>query len=292
MGGGAWTSSAFNTYTTSTRGMDSTTYAFCSNLNVQETFKARHLHPDMDPRNVVRECLDTAEHPNTVPVILALDVTGSMGKAATEVSRKLGLIMEAIYASGKVPDVEFCVMAIGDLYCDRAPVQISQFESDIRIAEHLDKIWFEGGGGGNAFESYTAAWYMGLDHCKLDCWKRGRRGIIITMGDEQMNPYLQKDELHEFIGDSTQDDVETKDLYEQVCERFDVHHISVDDPASSYSRYNAWNGAIDKSWSLLGENYHVSTIDKLQDTIVGIVTGRVDAENAVNQGTGLNEISW
>ena len=286
MGGGSWTSTAFNNYTTTVRGMDAATYATCDSLHVQDAFKARRLHKDLDPKNVMRECLDTAEHPNTIPVILALDVTGSMGKAATEVSKKLGVIMEAIYNSDQVSDVEFCVMAIGDFYCDDAPIQMSQFESDVRIAEHLDKIWFEAGGGGNAWESYTAAWYMGLNHCKLDCWKRGKRGIIITMGDEKINPCLRREEIAEFIGDSVQADVDTASLYEQVKEKFDVHHISIDDPSSCYSRYNR-NGGIDEAWSMLGENYHVSTVNGLQDMIASIVIG---AEQ--NNTFTANEISW
>ena len=60
-----------------------------------------------------------------------------------------------------ITDVEFMIMGIGDLAYDNSPIQISQFESDIRIAEQLDKLWFENGGGGNDYESYTAAWYMG-----------------------------------------------------------------------------------------------------------------------------------
>lgn len=287
MGGGAWTTTAFNTYTTTVRGMDAATYATCDNIRVQDAYKARRLHADLNPRNIMRECLDTAEHPNTIPVILALDVTGSMGKAAIEVSKKLGVIMESIYNSDHVSDVEFCVMAIGDLYCDDAPVQMSQFESDVRIAEHLDKVWFEGGGGGNAWESYTAAWYMGLNHCKLDCWKRGKKGIIITMGDEKINPCLRKNEIAAFIGDSVQADVDTADLYEQVKEKFDVHHISIDDPSSCYSRYNR-SGGIDSAWSMLGENYHVSTVNGLQDMIASIVIGADSGDKTFT----ANEISW
>ena len=92
MGGGSWTTTAFNTYTTSVRGMNAATYA-ASNTCVQDAYRARRLHPDLNPKNIMRECCDTEEHPNTIPVILALDVTGSMGRAATEVSKKLGMIM-------------------------------------------------------------------------------------------------------------------------------------------------------------------------------------------------------
>ena len=291
MGGGSWTSAVYNTYTTATRGMSAVNYASCDHLHVQEAFKARRLHQDLNPRGIMRECLDTEEHPNTIPVILALDVTGSMGSAATQVSKKLGQIMEEIYSSDSVRDVEFCIMAIGDLYCDDAPVQISQFESDIRIAEHLDKVWFESGGGTNAWESYTAAWYMGMNHCKLDCWKRGKRGIIITMGDERLNPYLQKNGLAQFIGDNVQADVETAELYSQASQKFDIHHISVDDPASSYSRYNA-NGGIDMSWALLGENYHVSSVNGLQNMIASIITSHAETECESAPDSPVNEISW
>ena len=296
MGGGAWTSAALDDYTYSTRGVSSTTYASNSTVRVQDAFKAYGIHRDLNPRYFsFRECLDTDEHPNTTPVILALDVTGSMGSAAVEVSKKLGYIMTELYTANTKPDIEFCIMGIGDLDCDDAPVQMSQFESDIRIAEHLDKVYFEGHGGGNFSESYTAAWYMGLYHCKLDCWKRGKKGIIITLGDELLNPYLGKDDIAKHIGDKVQDDIDTADLYKQAIERFDIHHISVDDPGTCYARYNSCGNCrmVDNSWKLLGENYHVSTIDGLHKLIAQIINGPDIYTPTVSTVTASpNEISW
>ena len=290
MGGGSWTKASYSAYTTSTRGMDSVTYT-SSNLNTQEVYKARYLSDELNPKNVMRECCDTDEHPNTLPVILALDVTGSMGTAATEVAKKLGVIMGDIYDDDDIPDVEFCVMAIGDLYCDSAPIQISQFESDVRIAEQLDKVWFEGGGGGNKWESYTAAWYMGVNHCKLDCWKRGKRGIIITLGDEQLNPELQAPKISKFVGDENREDIDTKALYAEACEKYEIHHISVDDRHSSY-RHNNYNDRVDKSWKpLLGQNYHVCKISELAGAIAEIVSGNTGSGDAVFSGPS-DGISW
>ena len=217
MGSGTWTTAAYSAYAdsinccvSSTTGLRSVKGVADADIRVQDIYKSRSLPAILNPKRVLRECLDSEEHPVTIPVILALDVTGSMGQTAVEVAKQLNVIMTDLY--DRVKDIEFCVMGIGDLACDDSPIQMSQFESDIRIAEHMDKVYFEYGGGGNNFESYTAAWYMGARHTKLDCWNRGKKGIIITLGDERLNPYLPARKLAAETGDDLQGDVETKDL--------------------------------------------------------------------------------
>lgn len=217
MGGGSWTRDNFTSYVTTAKCAMVDDFGVVRGLNsVQDNFKSRCLVAELNPKNVVRECVDSAEHPNTKPVILALDVTGSMGSAAMEVAKQINVVMTSLYE--KMTDVEFMIMGIGDLAYDNAPIQASQFESDIRIAEQLDKIYFEGGGGGNSYESYTAAWYFGLNHTKLDCWNRGQKGVIITMGDEPLNPYLPKNTLSVATGDNLQDNVETAQLYKDASD--------------------------------------------------------------------------
>ena len=269
MGYGTWTAQSFASYSTS-RGydFDRTSGSIVGDYSTQDMFKSRHIDPMLDPKNVQRECRDSDEHPNSKPVILALDVTGSMGDGAVKVAKSLNNIMENLYES--VKDVEFMVMGIGDLYCDDAPIQTSQFESDIRIAEQLDKIYFEGGGGGNGYESYTAAWYFGLYNCELDCWKRGKKGTIITIGDEPLNPYLQKSELKRVLGNIGHDTpTETEDLYKAVIEKYNIYHIALDDRSTSYHWYE---GTIENSWKpLLGDHLYVSTLNELPKTIAEIV---------------------
>ena len=266
MGGGYWKRDDFARYSAGMgRKVRSDGHIDTSGMrSAQDMYRARGLSPDLDPYKVTRECCDSEEHPQTVPLILALDVTGSMGGALLKTASSLGVIMQDIL--DKYKDVEFMIMGIGDLSYDRGPIQISQFESDIRIAEHLDKIWFERGGGGNSFESYTAAWYMGLHHTALDCWKRGQKGIIITLGDEPLNPYLPGDRLAQLTGDRLQGDVETRDLYKSATEKFDIFHVAVDDPGDCYRRYA---GHIKSSFGpLLKKRLRVSTLDKLPRTIL------------------------
>ena len=289
MGCGSFTTSAYACYNSSLGREYDTTTLRASVKSVQEAYKQTRLHPSLNPRGVIRECVNNEEHPNTIPVILALDVTGSMGNACKEVAEALGVIMVDLYK--KFKDIEICIMGIGDLAYDDAPIQISQFESDIRIAEALDKVWMEHGGGGNTYESYTAAWYMALRHTKLDCHKQGRKGIIITMGDEALNPYLPQRELEAVTGDSLQDDVETPDLYEEVSKKFDIFHIAVDDKSSSY-KYHA--DSINFTFGdLLKDRLKISSINNLSQTICDCVSESIQGTPVSSETTVTSEgISW
>lgn len=290
MGAGSFSACSFAAYSTSLgRSYDEDT----GRVSGQE-YKATRIDESLDPKKFsIRECCNSDEHPNTIPVILALDVTGSMGEACSEVASALGVIMKNLY--DKFKDIEFCVMGIGDLAYDDAPIQMSQFESDIRIAESLDKIYMEHGGGGNSYESYTAAWYMGLKHAKLDCFeKQGRKGIIITMGDEPLNPYLPYRNLNDATNGTEQKDVETKELYSQVCEKYDVFHIAVDSPRDSYR----WHKKdIENTFGqLLGTHFKTSTVDSLAQTIEECISESVNNATSVSKTeTMINEqgeISW
>lgn len=268
MGGGSWSRDSYHTYSCSVGRTynavtDSFNDTYCSS---SQAFTQRKLYEKLDPMNVIRECCDSDEHPNTIPVILALDVTGSMGQTAIEVQKKLNPIMQELYKN--VKDVEIMIMAIGDLSYDSSPIQISQFESDIRIAENLDHIYFENGGGGNNWESYTAAWYIGARHTKLDCWKRGKKGIIITMGDEPINPYLPKEELESVTGDTLQADISTKDLYNEVKDKYHLCHICI--KSHCYRDQTQQKKTFDEV--IGGENVIMSSVDELQKKIVDIVT--------------------
>ena len=290
MGGGSWTRDSFKTYSVSKNMTVDERGSITGNYRAQEMFRQRRISPELDPKNVIRECCDSEEHPNTRPVILALDVTGSMGGASVKVAKELNVIMTELYE--KVQDVEFMIMGIGDLSYDNAPIQASQFESDIRIAEQLDKIYFEGGGGGNSYESYTAAWYFGLNHCKLDCWNRGNKGIIITLGDEPLNPYLLAESLSGVTGDKLQGDVETDALYKEVIQKYDVYHLAVEDRETSYWRYA---DRIKSSFGKYLDKNHLKVVNmnNLANTIVGIVANSEEKILAGTVNTDENgEISW
>lgn len=243
----------------------------------------------LNPKNAVRECCITEEHKNPIPVILALDVTGSMGDACIETAEALGTIISSLYE--KYDDIEFLMMGIGDLDYDTAPIQAGQFESDIRIAKDLDKIYMEHGGGGNRFESYSAAWYFALHNTAIEpIEKQNRKGIIITMGDEPMNPYLPHRELNAALGCSEQSDVETEDLYAAASEKFDIFHIAVDDRRTAYRRYRE---DIEKSFgNLLGNRLKTATVNGLSSAIIECIDESVSSQSSSGATAVNGKISW
>ncbi len=297
MGYGSWSDSAFRSYSSSKGRSVSASGVVDGNYSNQEIFKSYDLNPMLNPKNVTRECCDSDEHPNVVPVILALDVTGSMGQAAVEVAKKINVVMTELYKT--MPDVQFLIMGIGDMACDSVPAQASQFESDIRIADQLEKIYFEFGGGGNGFESYTLAWYFALNHTKIDAIdKRNKKGIIITMGDEPINPYLPKRggraSFESVFGDIIEEDIDTNALYQEVSKKFECFHIHVNHNSSrSFYSFENCGPTFAK---VMGEDRVIcATLDDVADKITEVINNNAGKTSGTTS-TGLKKengvITW
>lgn len=238
-----------------------------SDKNIHEIFQAKSLNQKLDIKNKIRECRDTEEHPNTLPIIIALDVTGSMGRIPESLIKgEFAEIMNSIYEAG-VEDPQVCFLAIGDVEFDNYPFQAAQFEtSDQTLDEWLESICIESGGGGNDYESYILAWYFASRHTDCDAInKRDKKGILITIGDEKVTPELTKSEIESVFGDSIQSNIDYKDLYEEVISNWNTYHIS--------ASYNGKNNAFTKTWNFM-EDHHIVTdraSKNISKTIVDII---------------------
>lgn len=209
----------------------------------------RMAHESMNPNGVLfREARDSDVHPNTVPIILGLDVTGSMGHIPHELIKDgLPKLMGGIIQGG-VPDPALLFLGIGDHECDRFPLQVGQFESgDEELDMWLTRTYIESGGGGNAGESYLLAWYFAAFHTKTDAFeKRGQKGLLFTVGDEPGLKTLPASAIKEIMGQGQQTYTHLE-LLAEAQKRYDVYHISV---LHSGQAINA-----DVEWKeLLGQN--------------------------------------
>ena len=193
-------------------------------------FTASRLDPDLDPKGKTRESVDSADNPQSTPLIVGLDVSGSMGMISGVMARVgLKTLMTEVYDRRPITDPHLMFMGIGDAEMrDTAPLQVTQFEADVRIAKQLDKLYLEGGGGGNQHESYMLPWYFAAHHTKIDSFdKRGKRGYLFTIGDEYPQMVLPADCVRTVIGDSLQSDISVEELLTQVSRQWDIFHVIV-----------------------------------------------------------------
>lgn len=214
---------------------------------------AKNLHESLNPMNLrFREARDSEAHPKSLPVIIGLDVTGSMGKIPHNLIQSGLPTMMATLLERGLNDAAVCFIAIGDHKSDKAPIQISQFESgDLELDTHLENTWLEGNGGGNNGESYFLAWYFAARKTKTDAWeKRKAKGFLFTIGDEHCHAEIEassssnRHNLTSIFGDGSEGTVKAIDLLKEAQEKYHVFHLNL---ATQEDIQNTWR-------SILGEN--------------------------------------
>jgi len=230
-----------------------------SNLPRQEVFKQRQGHPLMNPKGVrARESRDNDQHPNSLGIVFALDVTGSMGGIPDVLARReLPKFMRVLMECG-VADPQVLFMAVGDALCDQAPLQVGQFETTGELMDQwLTWSFLEGGGGGNGGESYELAIYFAAQHTAMDCFeKRKKRGILILTGDDLPFPAVSKHQVEAVVGDRLDDDVPTEAIVAAAQKTFDPFFLIPDQQRRAQSEPR-WR-------QLLGD--HVICMESPDDT--------------------------
>lgn len=185
--------------------------------------------PDLDARYIdMRESLDSSSNPSATPVMIFVDVTGSMGYLAENiVKRGLGVIMREIYNRDPIPDPHVLCGAVGDAFSDRSPLQVTQFEAEVhRLMPQVERLWIEGGGGGNGGESYPAAWWFAVHKTRCDAIrKRGRKGYLFTIGDEAPHARLTRDQIVGDLGGRAEADARLEELWSAVTQHWNVFHL-------------------------------------------------------------------
>lgn len=214
--------------------------------------RSRRIHEMFDPSKIaLRESCDSIDNPNSTPIILAMDVSGSMGMIPDYMARHgMGQLVGNILAQSPVTDPHILVGAIGDIRGDNAPLQMSQFEADNRIDEQLTMLFLEGGGGEQDSESYDLPWLFAATKTKTDSWdKRGKKGYIFTFGDEPAtNRTNSKSALARVLG-TAERDWTSKEMLAAAKEKWVVFHCVIEEGSRGRSKETQ------RTWGeLLGPN--------------------------------------
>lgn len=253
MGSGAWKPGDWATYSATT-----------SAKPAAAIFTSRGMNADLDPKGIIRESCDSPSKPGSTPIILCSDVTGSMGHLAELIIKtEMGKIMGELYSRGPVSDPHLLIAANGDVYSDRAPLQVTQFEVDLKLAEQMEKFFIEGNGGGNDGESYNIVWYFAEYMTRCDAiTKNGRKGYLFTIGDEPPLLKLPAEAIHKFLGGTAEADISSADLFAAVSQHWHVFHLIV----------KPTNDATRKWRDLIGQHaIEVSDYTKMGEVIVSTI---------------------
>lgn len=279
MGSGRWDAGDWAAYSTTT---------LKSAKSVTDIYRSKRLNKTLDPKDVdIRESRDSEDNPLSRAIIVGLDVTGSMGPVLESMARTgLQALVEGIYDKKPVSDPHVMIMGIGDVICDESPLQITQFEADIRIAQQLEQLYLERGGGGNDCESYILPWYFANSHTSIDCFeKRGIKGFLFTVGDECPPSNLTSSQIERVLGYKPQfDEISAEDLFNAVSEKYEVYHLMVEQ--GSFYRANG-NTVKDRWTKLIGQRaIPLSDHSKMGEVILSILQ--------VNNGENKEDIvkSW
>jgi hypothetical protein len=262
MGNSTWSSNTYSAGVAYRSATKTPTFGYSSS-------GARVVHQTLDPAQLgalgVRESRDSTEHPNSLAVMVWIDVTGSMMKVPVTLQSLLPELYDTIIDRQYAPDPHILFGAIGDATAgDPAPLQVSQFEAGNEADQHLRNILLVGGGGGGRQESYELAMYFAARKTAIDCLeKREKKGYMFIIGDEMAYPYIRAAQVRSLIGDDLKDDIPLEVILTQLKEMYHVYYIM---PVGASHKgdmqiLNYWK-------DLLGQNVlELNDLNKVAETI-------------------------
>jgi hypothetical protein len=276
MGGGSWNND-FYEERAKTRAANNVK-VFQHDEDVRTGKVATALHELLDPsklRNGVREARDSAEHPHSRPVLVELDVTGSMRTTPVTVQKSLPKLMTTILTSGALADPQICFVAIGDSQTDRVPLQVGQFESGLQMEDDISRFYLEGNGGGSGEEGYEMGLMFATRYTATDAWeKRKEKGYLFIVGDERAYDEATPHAIHKiFGGEMPSKGVPLSTLITEAKERYHTYFIipGGTDGSAGETVFNYWTERLGAGHVLRLAD--VSQICNLIALTIGIVEG-------------------
>jgi hypothetical protein len=164
----------------------------------------------IDPRKTIR-----SESAN--PLIIAVDVTGSMASWPFEIFDRLPLLYNTL--AQYRDDLEICFAAIGDAAVDRWPLQVTTFASGFDLEQLLASLYGEGGGG-DAPESYGLFAHWVNTHVEIPTLSEPP--FLIVFGDITMHPKVPSKQISHYLGDQSGRQVDAIAAWRQVSQSWNT----------------------------------------------------------------------
>jgi hypothetical protein len=208
----------------------------------------------IDPRKRIR-----SESAN--PLIIAIDVTGSMASWPAEIFDRLPLLFNTL--SQYRSDLEICFAAIGDAAVDNWPLQVTSFATGYDLEQQLKALYGEGGGG-DAPESYGLFAHWVNTHVEIA--PAQEPPFLIVFGDINMHSIIPAGQIKHYLGDDVRQDVNALEAWQQVTQKWNTWFLR--------RPTNQRGDKIDQQWGqAIGEQkiFHIEDEQRAVDYAMGLI---------------------
>jgi hypothetical protein len=240
MGGGRWSPNTYQTRIKRQRARGQDSFAYSQG--------ASEVHPTLNPYGLeFRESRDSDEHPNSNAIIIALDVSGSMGRVVRAIHADLPQLFKLLLGYSYIPDPQIMFAAFAHAH-NPVPLQVGQFESDNRMDENLENMIIGGrlAGGAQPGESSEHMFYLAARHTSIDCWeKRQKKGYLFIITDEEATGrVVKKGEVKKCLGSDLKADVPLDQIIEEAGEKYHIFAVIPMGASANSAVVEFWKSAL------------------------------------------------
>ncbi len=195
------------------------------------------------------------------PLIIAIDVTGSMASWPFEIFDRLPLLYNTL--SQYREDLEICFAAIGDAAVDQWPLQVTTFASSFDLEQLLASLYGEGGGG-DAPESYGLFAHWVNTHVEIPNLQEAP--FLIVFGDVTMHPKTPKNQIDRYLGDRVSGDVDAIKAWKKVSETWNTWFLRRPTGKPGDKVDKQWGKAISEQ-----KIFHIEDEQRAVDYAMGLI---------------------
>lgn len=203
------------------------------------------------------------------PLVIAVDVTGSMQRWPFEIFDRLPLLYNTL--SQYREDLEVLFVAIGDARCDQWPLQVTEFGRGYALEQQLKALYGEGGGGDEP-ESYGLFSYW-LNRMVELREAPQQKPLLIVFGDAPMHEQVSGAEIRGVLPEDASQGTSAVSEWRKVTQTWNTWFLR---------RQGKRNDRIDQQWSqALGHEQiiHIEDEPRAVDYAMGLVArhwGKLD----------------
>jgi len=205
------------------------------------------------------------------PIVIAMDLTGSMGAYRDTFFKKLPLLWKPDEGITKYfADAEISFAAIGDALGDTRPIQVCEFDKGANLDDKIASMQKQGGCG-NGMESYDLTAYFYMNHCQMP---KAKNPMFFWAIDERFYKDVDPNYVQTYLKEQMAEPTNTMGLMKNLAGKFDTYVLR----KSTESGYGSdHNRNAHKEWQkAFGEEnvMYLEEPDRIVDCILGLVAAK------------------